>query len=129
MQLSASSPRTLVSSGIGDVDDMLGGGFEQGLFNLIYGETNSAITSLLLSVSVNSQLPSLNRGAGSKVVFIDAQNCFNPYTVSCKAAGLGLSPEAVLEGIYVSRAFTSGQVEELILRKARMRLIDSTPAS
>lgn len=118
LQLSASNPQIRVSSGIGDVDDMLGGGFEQGLFSLIYGETNSAITSLLLSVSVNSQLPSFNSGAGSKVVFIDAQNCFNPYTVSCKAAGLGLKPEAVLEGIYVSRAFTSGQVEELILRKA-----------
>jgi RecA/RadA recombinase len=96
---------------------MLGGGFEQGLFSLVYGDTNSAITSLLLSVSVNSQLPSFNSGAGSKVVFIDAQNCFNPYNVSCKAACLGLNPETVLQGIYVSRAFTSGQVEELILRK------------
>jgi RecA/RadA recombinase len=118
LQLSASSPQIRVSSGINDVDDMLGGGFEQGLFSLIYSETNSAMASLLLSVSVNAQLPSFNSGAGSKVVFIDAQNCFNPYNVSCKAASLGLNPEAVLEGIYVSRAFTSGQVEELILKKA-----------
>jgi RecA/RadA recombinase len=113
----ASHSQIRVSTGIGDVDGMLGGGFEPGLFNLVYGETSASITSLLLSAAVTSQLPSINNGAGSKVVFIDAQNCFNPYTVSCKAASLGLNPETILEGIFISRAFTSGQVEELILRK------------
>jgi len=116
-----------VSTGIGDVDEMLGGGFEPGLFNLVYGETSASITSLLLSVAVTSQLPSISNGAGSKVVFIDAQNIFNPYAVSCKAASLGLNPETVLEGVFVSRAFTSGQVEELILRKAEDE-IDGTGA-
>jgi DNA repair protein RadB len=113
-----SRPQTLVSTGIGDVDDMLGGGFEPGLFSLVYGDTHASVTSLLLSASVTSQLPSFSNGAGSKVVFIDAWNSFNPYTVSCKAASLGLNPETVLEGILVSRAFTSGQVEQLILKKA-----------
>jgi DNA repair protein RadB len=111
-------PQTLVSTGVGDVDDMLGGGFEPGLFNLVYGDAHGSVTSLLLSASVTSQLPGFNNGAGSKVVFVDAWNSFNPYTVSCKAASMGLNPEKVLEGIFVSRAFTSGQVEQLILKKA-----------
>lgn len=127
----------LVSTSISDVDDMLGGGFEPGLFNLVYGEAHASVTSLLLSASVTSQLPSFNNGAGSKVVFIDVWNSFNPYTVSCKAASLGLNPETVLEGILVSRAFTSGQVEQLILKKveeeierigARVLIVSGLPA-
>lgn len=110
-------PQIRVSTGIDNVDRMLRGGFESGLFNLIYGGANAHITSLLLSISVLSQLPRSNKGAGSKVVFVDAQNSFNPYAVSCMAASVGLDPEEVLKGIFVSRAFTSGQVEELILRK------------
>lgn len=118
LEYGTSRPQTLVSTGVGDVDDMLGGGFEPGLFNLVYGDIHGSVTSLLLSASVTSQLPGFNNGAGSKVVFVDAWNSFNPYTVSCKAASMGLNPEKVLEGIFVSRAFTSGQVEELILKKA-----------
>jgi hypothetical protein len=51
------------------------------------------------------------------VVFVDGGNSFNPYLLGDLARIYDLDPQAALERIYVSRAFTAYQLSSLILEK------------
>jgi hypothetical protein len=51
------------------------------------------------------------------VVFVDGGNSFDPYSVAEIARNYGLDSRAVLERIYVSRAFTAYQLSSLILEE------------
>jgi hypothetical protein len=50
-------------------------------------------------------------------VFVDGGNSFSPYEVAETARDHGLDCKAVLEHVYVSRAFTAYQLSSLILEK------------
>jgi hypothetical protein len=62
-------------------------------------------------------MPGREGGLGSPVIWLDGGNTFNPYTVSEISKDLGLYPERVLKGIYISRAFTCYQMSSLVLEK------------
>lgn len=89
-------------------------GFRPKDFVVLHGNAVSFISSFL---SVRCQLPPNKGGLGSSVAFIDGGNSFNPYLVAEIARSYGLDPKAVLEKIYVSRAFTAYQLSSLILDK------------
>ncbi|MDH5787667.1 MAG: hypothetical protein OEZ40_05190 [Candidatus Bathyarchaeota archaeon] len=89
-------------------------GFQTGDFAVLYGDNVSLISSLLC---VRSQMPPEKGGLASPVVFVDGGNSFNPYLVAEIARGYGLDSRAVLERIYVSRAFTAYQLSSLIIEK------------
>jgi len=108
--LSAKKVRRL-SLGVPVLDDVFQG-FEFGDFVVLHGHAVSFITFVL---SVRCQLPPNKGGLGSSVVFVDGGNSFNPYLVAEIARGNGLDSRAVLEKIYVSRAFTAYQLSSLIL--------------
>lgn len=50
------------------------------------------------------------------VLFLDAANCFNPHQLAEFARRCRRAPEEFLERVYVSRAFTCFQLDELIAR-------------
>jgi len=59
--------RNKLSSGCGDLDSLLGGGFEPGIITQIYGEAGSGKTNILLQLSVQAIT------SGFKVIFIDTE--------------------------------------------------------
>lgn len=106
----------LISSGDSTLDELLGGkGFHKDLVYLLYGDKKKT-TNILLTTAVISQKSREHGGLGDgvKVAFIDANNRFNPYSVSKFAVSQNLSPRIVLENILIARAFTWDQTIELL---------------
>ncbi|TFG05782.1 MAG: hypothetical protein EU536_00990 [Promethearchaeota archaeon] len=111
------------------LNQLLGKGFEAGLFHLVYG-TPHITNSLLLSLAVAAHLP-LPSGIASSVVFIDNDNIFNPYTLIRLALAVKLNPTTVLSRIFVARAFIWNHLGEIVdnlkalleTQKARVVLI------
>ncbi|MHA1277914.1 MAG: hypothetical protein ACTSQI_17130 [Candidatus Helarchaeota archaeon] len=99
-------------SDVNGLNQLLGNGFELGLFYLMYGSARM-INSILLSMAVAAQLPT-ERGLGSPVIFIDNDNIFNPYTLIRLAHSINLSPDAMLSRIFVARAFIWNHLGEIV---------------
>lgn len=91
------------------------GGFEVGNLVLIGGDLSASSLSHLLCV--RSQLPAEKGGLGSPAIWLDGGNTFNLYSITEFSKSLGLVPERVLKGIYISRAFTCYQMSSLVLEK------------
>ncbi len=109
------SRRPLLSSGDKTLDELLSGGFHRDLIYLLYGDRTST-TNVLLTTAVLAQKSPMNGGLGEgiRVAFVEANNRFNPYTVSKFAVSQRLSPQKVLENIFIARAFTWDQMVELL---------------
>jgi hypothetical protein len=103
-----------LTSGIKQFDALFGG-LEVGDMVLLEGDTSASSFSHLLSV--RSQLPAEEGGLGSTVIWLDGGNTFNPYVITEFSNCIGLDPEQVLIGIYISRAFTCYQMSSLVLEK------------
>src|SRR6266849_456408 len=84
---------------------------KKGQFVFLEGEPSHAL-SLLLCVRAT-----LSQGLDSDVVFIDAGNLFDTYTISQHIVNLGLESGRVQQRIHLSRAFTHHQVHSLIVEK------------
>jgi hypothetical protein len=110
--LSAKEARRL-SLGFPALDEAFSG-FEAGDFAVLHGNAASFAFSLL---SVRCQFPHERGGLDSSVIFVDGGNMLNPYLIAEIAQSYGLDSTAVLERIYVSRAFTAYQLSSLILEK------------
>lgn len=95
--------------------DQLVGGFCLGDFALIYGSCYANALAHLLCV--RSQLSAREGGLESAALFVDGENCFNPYLAASYAQLLNLDPREALENIYVSRAFTAYQLSSLVTEK------------
>ncbi len=110
-------PKTSVvlRTDIREIDELLGGGFEQGLFYLLYGDGD--VHQLLLRLAVRAQLPKTHGGLNTPVVMIDGANRFNPYTIAHVATECGLSSVKVLENINIVRAFNQTMMNETIREK------------
>jgi hypothetical protein len=107
-------PRDLkpsITTGIDSLDKALI--LRQGQFVSLEGEPSHSL-SLLLCVRATLPHP---QGLDSDVVFIDAGNSFDTYTISHHTANLGLETGQVEQRIHLSRAFTHHQVHSLIVEK------------
>jgi hypothetical protein len=78
----------------------------------LYGSWQCLAVSELLCV--RAQLEPQRGGLGSKAVFIDGANTFDPYLVADYAKRFSLDRDEALDGIFVSRAFTCHQLTSLI---------------
>ena len=106
-----------LSSGDIVLNSLLAGGFLRGLVHFIHG-FKQHLSLILMKTAVNSFRSSLAGGfTSSRVLYIDGENRFNPYWISKMAISNGLSPEFVLQQIFVARAFTWNQMVELIEEK------------
>jgi len=84
---------------------------KRGQFVFLEGEPSHTLSLLLC---VRATLP---QGLDSDVVFIDAGNLFDTYTISQHIINLGLESSRVQQRIHLSRAFTHHQVHSLIVEK------------
>ncbi|MEM2111343.1 MAG: hypothetical protein QXX08_05645 [Candidatus Bathyarchaeia archaeon] len=114
----------VLSSGIKELDDLLGG-LKTGELVVFHG---SAICHYVTEIlCVRSQMRREDGGLDSSVVFIDGGNIFDPYFISETACLYGLKPDEILNSIWVSRAFTSYQLVALITEKLPM-FLDANPS-
>ncbi len=103
-----------LKSGNKYIDTLLDGGLRSGLIHLFIGNRKTN-TDILMRTAVMSFLPE-QRMTG-KVVYIDANNRFSPYFLSQLALSKNLSPQHILQNIYIARAFQWTQMVELIEEK------------
>ncbi|MBO0887786.1 hypothetical protein J2P12_01655 [Candidatus Bathyarchaeota archaeon] len=103
--------RPSLTTGIDDIDRVLVLKKSQLVF--LQGEPSNAL-SLLLCVRATLPTP---EGLDTHIIFIDAGNLFDTYTISQHAINLGLDPDKVNGRIFLSRAFTHHQVYNLITDK------------
>lgn len=80
----------------------------------MYGSWQCLAVSELLCV--RAQLEPNKGGLGSRAVFIDGGNTFDPYLIAEYAGRFSLDRDAALDSILVSRAFTCHQLTSLITR-------------
>ena len=102
-----------LSLGFPTLDDVFPG-FELGDFAVLQGNAASFMSSIL---SVRAQLLHAYGGLESSTVFVDVGNSFSSYEVAETARDYSLDCRAVLERVYISRAFTAFQLSSLILEK------------
>lgn len=106
-----SSIRPDLTTGIDSIDKILA--LKKGHMVFLNGEPSHAL-SLLLCVRTIAPPP---EGLDSNVVFLDAGNIYDSYTISQHAVKLGLDIEGNSDRFHLSRAFTHHQVHNLILDK------------
>jgi hypothetical protein len=105
-----------ITTGIEIIDKALV--LKQGQFAYLQGEPSHSL-SLLLSVRATLPPPD---GIDSDVVFIDAGNNFDSYSISRHAVKHEWEVLRVHERIHLSRAFTHHQVYNLIMEKLAVEL-------
>jgi len=112
----ASSQGAPLAFGLDNIDKLFPG-FVFGDFGVLYGLP--ACLSLSLLLCVRCQLSVEHGGLDSSVVFVDGGNTFDLYEVSYVAQRYGLDPKAVLERVFISRAFTAYQLTSLIIDRLK----------
>lgn len=105
-----------LTTGIDSIDKILA--LKRGHMVFLNGEPSHAL-SLLLCVRTIAPPP---EGLNSNVVFLDAGNIYDSYTISQHAVNLGLNIERISERFHLSRAFTHHQVHNLIVEKLAISL-------
>ncbi len=104
-----------ITTGSGDLDNLLDGGIETGSITELYGEFRAGKTQLAHQICVNAFL-SLEQGGTVKespeeisVVYIDTEGTFRPERIISMAKRWedALDPQKVLKRIKVGRAFNS----------------------
>ncbi len=120
-----------LKSGNKYIDTLLDGGLRSGLVHLFVGnrKTNADI---LMRTAVMAFMPRSEGGLGiettGKVVYIDAENRFSPYFLSQLALSKNLSPQQILQKIYIARAFQWTQMVEIVEEKLP-QMKDVSPCS
>lgn len=109
-----------LKSGNKYIDSLLDGGLRSGLIHLFVG-TRKINSDLLMKIAIHAFLPRTKGGLGietmGKVVYIDAENRFSPYFLSKLALSKNLSPQHILQKIYIARAFQWTQMVEIVEEK------------
>ncbi len=107
----------LLQTGNATLDQLLGGGIEPGVVTLLYSASRR-LSLCLQQLAVLAQQPQPDGGLNAeRVVYVDAENTFDPYGVSNFAVAHRLDPRRVLSNIFLARAFQWGQVVEIVREK------------
>ena len=112
-------------SGIVALDSLLGGGFESGLVHLFYGERS--LYDDFHRIAVRVQTSRERGGLESPTIIIDSANIIKLERFTHLAYEYDLEPESVMDSIYISRAFNSSQMYDLVMNQLD-EFLDMIPA-
>jgi len=87
------------------IDELIGGGIEQGEVIEFYGEYGSGKTQLCNTLICNIT---------GDVIYIDTENTFKPERLHEIASNRGLDPEAILKRVHLIQPLTSSEQAEAI---------------
>jgi DNA repair protein RadA len=89
------------------LDDLLAGGIETKAMTELVGQYGAGKTQICLKLCVMTQLPPEEGGLGGGVLFFDTEGTFSAQRIYQIAEAMELDPELILDGILVSRVYTS----------------------
>jgi DNA repair protein RadA len=89
------------------LDDLLAGGIETKAMTELVGEYGAGKTQICLKLCVMAQLSPEQGGLGGGVVFFDTEGTFSAQRMHQIAQAMELDPDPILDGILVSRVYTS----------------------
>ncbi len=92
----------LLQTGNGTLDQLLGGGIKRGTVTLLYSASRR-LSLLLQQLAVLAQLPQPDGGFNAaRVLFVDAENTFDPYGIANFAVAHRLDPTRTLGNIFLT---------------------------
>ena len=115
-----------LTTGSADLDSLLGGGIEPGLFYLLYGDRKSGVDHLIHQILVNCLLPKEQNGFSGKAVYSNCGNyrrektLLDTHLLGCLIKAAGLDPMKALDNIYVLCAFSEEQEEQTVPELQRL---------
>ncbi|MFH0928927.1 MAG: DNA repair and recombination protein RadA [Candidatus Aenigmatarchaeota archaeon] len=126
-----------ISTGSKNLDTLLEGGIETQSVTELHGAFGSGKTQVGFQVAVNVQKPIDEGGLDGTCIILDAENTFRPERIRQIAAGSGMDPEKILEGIYVARCYNSDhqmvlaeQIGSMIKEKnVKLVIVDSVTSN
>jgi len=107
--------REILQTGIKPLDSIFGGGLEMGLTYLFYGSKSTR--ECLHRIAVHAQLPPEKGGMDLPSILIDSENMTSIETLTHWAFEFGLDPDVVMDNIFVSRAFNSSQIYDVVMNQ------------
>ena len=105
--------RDVLTTGVGALDELLGGGLRAWDVYEFAGEFGTGKTQLCHQLAVTVQLPPSRGGLSGKAVYIDTEGTFSPQRVEAMAERFGV--ERPLDGIYVVRPLNVDELEEAVI--------------
>jgi len=87
-----------LSWGVGEVDDLLGGGVETQSITEVYGEFGAGKSQVTHQLAVNVQLPTEHGGLEGSAIFVDSEDTFRPERIDDMVRGL---PDEAIEATMV----------------------------
>ncbi len=102
--------------GVKEVDDLLGGGLEQGTLIELYGRPASGKTQMAMHIAINARLGEKQGGLSTKVFYIDTERGFSPARIEEMCRLRGLDPKNIMDGILYAGA---GNTHELFAAAER----------
>jgi RecA/RadA recombinase len=114
-----------LSTGIPDLDSLLGGGIRAGAFYLFYGDEESGVDALLHQILICALLPPDRGGLGGKALYLNCGNYREERTIldikqlTWLAKAAGLDPSAALDRVKVFLAFNLEQEEQVADRVSK----------
>lgn len=109
---------TYLSTGSGNLDQLLNGGIESGNLTELFGEFRTGKTQLCHTLCVTCQLPKSSGGGEGKAMYIDTEGTFRPEKLIPIAKRFNLDPEEVIENVYYARAFNHEHQLKLLSKAA-----------
>ena len=106
--------RKFFTTGCKALDQLFGGGIELKALTEFVGEFGCGKTQICHQLCVTVQLPRESGGLEAKAVFIDTEGTFSYERIENIANRFGISPEFVLKNIYVVRAITVSELEDIV---------------
>ncbi|MHA1770970.1 MAG: hypothetical protein ACTSYL_04305 [Candidatus Thorarchaeota archaeon] len=117
--------RRIMKTGSSSIDALLEGGLEFGLVHLLYGDR--IMYDDLLKLAVHAQLPYEKGGIASSSIIIDSANIIQIDKITDYALEADLEPEEVMDHIFITRAFNSSQVYDIVMHQLE-RLFEQVSA-
>jgi DNA repair protein RadA len=87
-----------LSTGSAGLDEMLGGGYEEGKITEVFGASNTGKTQLAIQATV------MAAAEGWRSVYVDTESTFRPERLVQMAESRGLDEKTALESVYSVRA-------------------------
>lgn len=126
-----------ISTGSIDLDELLGGGIEQGGITEFYGEFRTGKTQICLQLLLHTVMPESVGGLNAKAVYIDTEGSFRPERLLQMASKYSIDTTSILERVLVGRANNTAkqmalvsEVEQLLAKEdIKLLVIDSLTAN
>lgn len=96
-----------ITTGSGELDELLGGGIETSAITEMYGKFRTGKTQMSHHLAVTATLSKDNGGAGGKALYIDTEGTFRPERIIPIAKRYDVDPDEVLEQVIVAKAFSA----------------------